>query len=371
MSFFSKKIPDKQEDLVNSTMVIKTMQDDLDAINNTIYRDVTSTEQVSTPHIPVQNPVSSPYKPAASEQSPFTPVPQKQIIQEDITPFTPQAQSIPEETTPFTPALPIQTIDETHTPFTREIKSTRPVADQGYIQVTATRSSKLVIFFTVIIILISIGGIYYFVTTRNTVSTLTNSIQQVTTLGKKPAIFSTETPNYLPLNTANATPQSIQVILTQTAQQAALLKSTKPVEFFITDEKNNPISFATFAKLSNITLSQTLLKTLGEKFSLFIYTPKETSSIGLSLEVKDQNTLQEALKSEEALLARELSPLFLGDIPTKTTATFSNGTYHNIPLRYANIHPETGLSVDYALTNQHLLIGTSMQLHHALLDIFQ
>ena len=85
----------------------------------------------------------------------------------------------------------------------------------------------------------------------------------------------------------------------------------------------------------------------------------------------DATALRKALLQNETTLAQSISPLFLSDAPAKITGTFHDGTYRNIPLRFLNINPTTGLSTDYALKGNHLIIGTSMNTHHALLDLIQ
>ncbi|MDD5083882.1 MAG: hypothetical protein PHT88_02995 [Candidatus Moranbacteria bacterium] len=340
MSLFSKKPLPGQSDSANNGAVIKTMQDDLDAINGVIYQEDAPLQQ--NPSVINQD---GTHKQTFINQNPF--INNEQAV-DTVSSSDTYAHATP---------LPVSTSNIS-------------------IQPQTSSSSKIIIPAIILVVLVSIGGIYYFITTRETPTEAPSIEEQIVTKDSHAideqemlTLFSTETPNYLPIDANNSTPQTLQTTLLQTAKQVAALNSATPIEFIITDTNNTPIPFASFAQLSGIQLSQATLAALSENFSLFIYTSDQTPRIGLSIEFRDKNAIQAAMKQDEATLVQGLSPLFLNDTPTKTTATFSNGIYKNISLRYNNIHPETGLSVDYATTTTYLIIGTSMKTHHALLDI--
>lgn len=334
MSFFSKKVATRQENSEYSGIIIKTMQDDLNAFNNITLKE-NSSPQTTTPQFTVSKPV----------QGKVNNIPEATFINKN--PFTSQEQFID------TPPL--------FTNQTQEIKIEKEAISP--IQIYSS-PLKLIISFIILIVLTSVGGIYYFIIMRGP-NTVQNTIKG--TLG----LFSTESANYLSINTNTSTPKIVQTILSQTAQSASTFNSVKPLEFLITDASNIPLSFTSFAKFSGIKLSQTTLNSLGDTFSLFIYTNNHISNIGISIEIKDKMILQESLKKEEPTLIQTLSPLFLGNAPTQFTGSFNNGVYKNISLRYINIHPDTSLSLDYAITDKYLIIGTSMETHHALLDSIQ
>jgi hypothetical protein len=360
MSFFSKKTSGNQSSAANNGLIIKTMQDDLNATDGLVYQQE-PTEKQAPPQI------------SLNEESQNAPENTPQASPVSQSPFAAQDQIRGAEQELF---------------ITRNEVAPSKQASGPKILITSHPLSKSVVSLIVLIIFVSIGGIYYFILTRNAPAepvaqtnlntTLNNSttpdtkpVQDTTTPQKDPVLFSADKPNYLPIDILNSTPTSIQATLSQTAQQVTSLASAKPVEFIITDKNNTPISFAAFVKASGITLSQATLTSLGEKFSLYVYTSDQTSHIGLSIELKNRLTLQSAFKREEAALIQALSPLFLSDTPTKLTGAFSNSAYLKMPIRYINIHPETSLSIDYAVLNRYLVIGTSMKTEHALLDVFQ
>jgi hypothetical protein len=223
-------------------------------------------------------------------------------------------------------------------------------------------------------IVIVLGGGYVFFRSQSspTVETVTNETSDA---ASEPApsrdIFSAETPNYLPIDT-QLTQALAQETLLQTAKRVAALDDhTKPVEFIVTDKNNLPLSFAEFAALSGITISPIVLSTFSDTFSLFIFTENDTPHIGISIDTPDEQTSRNALRQKEPYLVQDLSALFLGDTPTKTSETFQDNFYNGGAVRFINIHPETLLSIDYAITDGHVVIGTSRQTHRAILDTLQ
>ncbi len=361
MSFFSQKTP-SQNNPGGPALKVRTMQDD---INN--FSDAPAEKTV--PEMPViQTQKTEPLKPVENipqhNNSPFANTPPPLAASTSKGPFTQN----PFITTPQTQDGQVQ---QTPTSFQKDpFMQANDFNANIHISGTSSTTSKVLSFLVTLIILASIGGGgYYFIHTRN--------IDVYSLLGKTPIqetpklLFSSEKPNYLPLDSSISTPQAFQTLLAQTAQQVTSLKSTKPIEFFVTDANNKPLSFREFSKLSGIQLSSATLNALGDTFSLFVYTDGQRTNIGLSITIKDVTALKESFKQEEPSLIQSLTPLFLNNSPTVTTKTFSDGSYKNMPLRYLNLREDTSLSIDYAITTTHLIIGTSMKTHHALLDIVQ
>lgn len=331
MSLFSQKQTVPQDSFLESEAIIKTMQDDIDALNG-----------ITRPKASSSKPDADPMKVSADKDTKQTNSAQNPFMQTDTT---------------KTPTVEMDTPKQ---------NVSRPTPSTSHIPMIS---------FVILIILILAGGAYYFATTRSMPETPGNDIEtaeQQNTVTETPQesapIFSKETPNYLPIDTTQTTPESIRELLRKTARDSAALGSTKPVEFILTDESNNPLSFASFATMSGMTLSSPVMNTLGGKFSLFMFTDQGSTHAGISVETTDKQASLDALMQKESSLAQDLSPLFLGDSATKTENVFAATTYKNIPVRFLNLHPETMLSIDYSATDTHVVVGTSMKTHRAIID---
>lgn len=343
-SLFHRKVTEDKKVFaqVSPEAEIHTMSDDF-------FPDTNTVKPMKVQGIKAQTPLRNPFETQPSQQPP-TPIP-----------------------TPLTKEPPKKLIYQS---LKQIDDSPRIILKSSFLKKTST----IVLTF---LLLAGIGGGYYYfmVFTPNTAiipqdpSIITiphNSEMPLESSG-----FSFTNPNYLPLDIENTSPEAVQEIFIKMAQEAVFQKqsssNTHPsqiLEFFVTDTANNPLSFTKFAQLSGIIIPPAVVETLNDTFSVFLFLGEETPKMGLFIETKNTQTTALALTQEENFLATTLplSPIFLGDIPTKINEVFQNNTYMNTPIRFINIHPETKLSIDYSLQGSHLLISTSRDAHYASLE---
>jgi len=185
-----------------------------------------------------------------------------------------------------------------------------------------------------------------------------------------PAVtFSTDQPNYL--NIATADSAGIKSALADYADKVSKSGLTAPIEFIVTDQQNNPITFSSFASSFGLKLSSGVTADLADTFSIFLYNDQGAVRLGLAVDSKNDPFLQTNLTREEKNLVSDLSPLFLDNSFTPPTSlVFNKSTYANANIRYANINSSLNppLSIDYAIFNKKLIIGTSKMTLRAILD---
>lgn len=183
--------------------------------------------------------------------------------------------------------------------------------------------------------------------------------------------FTFSSPNYLSIDVETITTERLRTILLE--KQALLDESGATdavVEFFITDQSNNPIAFVRFATLMGIPLPQTVMSELDESFSLYLYNDNHTPRIGFALSVKNKDVLKAAVKKDESAIAFALQSVYFDPSVKQITAgTFKDGSYKTYETRYFNIG-SSGLSNDYTFTERHWVIGTSQNAFRKILDIF-
>jgi len=231
---------------------------------------------------------------------------------------------------------------------------------------------------TMIILIIIVAGGYYFWMTR--VKNSSNIDSQISTNDAQQTIpnntdtqtlptFSQSQANYLSVDMQNIDTAGLKETLKGYTDKVSQMKVTGAIEFIITDKLNNPVSFQNFSQKLGLTLSPNVSSHLGQTFSLFIYIDNSYPRFGLMIPEDNSATIKTALLQEEKLLARELEPLFLNPSYNLTTIpTFNSSVYNGIQLRYTNILSADNLSVDYAISNNHLVIGTSKLTARAILD---
>ncbi|TXH07049.1 MAG: hypothetical protein E6Q06_03920 [Candidatus Moraniibacteriota bacterium] len=181
--------------------------------------------------------------------------------------------------------------------------------------------------------------------------------------------YFSDQPNILSFDTETVTAEQIQSALLQAGDLIRKDSLSGPIEFLVRDQKLNPLALSRFAYLAKLNVSADLLSTLDESFSLYIFMDSGRPRIVLVASIKDIPAFEAGLKKNEKDLALAVAPLFL-DVTTapKTNLTFRDGSYLGRPVRFANIDPALGLSVDYAVRDQQWVLGTSKDSLRSVLD---
>lgn len=216
------------------------------------------------------------------------------------------------------------------------------------------------------------GGYYYWISKQNDPEKITNENESE---NPKPfetenISFSIEKPNYLSIDIVSMSEVEIKETLKKYAKRVADSKALTPIEFIVTDSKNDPINFALFTSKSGISFSQDLLSSLNaeEKFSLFIYNDKLNTRLGFAINSMDDYKLKKSISQEEANMTKEIEPLFL-DIPHNLESnTFSSSSYNGTEIRFLNLTPSNELTVDYAIFQNKLVVGTTKMTLRSIMD---
>ncbi len=345
--------------------LIRTMQDDLLALQK---RGI-PTKVADTTKVPKKK---SAEKPAIAEAKTAAAAPKTAIA----VPFEPTPAASVEAKSAASPATPPQVIrpfvEKTAEPQGKKITEI-PLPPKNAAQKDSLGSGnaayKIILTVLTVLIIAIIGiGIYYFWTTRNSAAPVVvqkpaatpASEEQPTVVQAPPtAKYSAEKPNYLPLNLATLSTNDIQKTLSDTAADLKDGASLLPYEFIVVDANNNPVAFPIFATAAKLNLSPAFLSSLGENFSLFFYNDRDNVRAGLSVDVKNKTAANAEILKQEPTFVPALTPLFLSATAETQTGVFNSSTYDNYAIHYLNLNKDQTLSVDYALTDAKLLIGTS------------
>lgn len=239
---------------------------------------------------------------------------------------------------------------------------------------------KVITFAVVLsVILIAGAGGYYFWMTRmngneNPPENIPNNVENNNSNpveNNKPVLpsFSTTGPNYLKMDFTSADKSSIESVLKENMDKVYESKIAVPVEFILTDNENNPITFSDFAKKANIVLSKGVADSLEDSFSVYVYVDNDMPRIGIAVDSGSDAVLKKALLVEEKGLMDELSVLFAGtNYSPDENAVFKSSKYMENDIRYINVPAAQNLSIDYTVSDNQWVIGTSQMTLHAILD---
>ncbi|MDO8240596.1 MAG: hypothetical protein Q7T51_01230 [Candidatus Moranbacteria bacterium] len=238
------------------------------------------------------------------------------------------------------------------------------------------KPTKMLAFIVITFIALIIGiGVYYLLLLRQDVIIVEPTIEPETVTIPEPEViivpelsFSNDKPNYLSIDTTAIDNTQIKEAINKFAEDIKKSAVTTPIEFIVTDTQNNPIDFATFSQKMGLTLSKNILTYLNKNFSLFIFNDNGNMRLGLTVDFANSAKLKPVLLKEEPILAKNISALLLSTIYELPTAVFGKSIYNGIDIRYQNIVSPENLSIDYALTDKQLVIGTTKMTLRSIID---
>lgn len=383
-SFFSKDKPTARETAGNTVApsAVRTMRDDIEAIKN--GTDETTFKETARGEASVSFVSNIPSKP------PINPVSKEE------NPFREYVEDGGRTENPFGVASKLKKpVPGVFSQATNTKSGVTPMIIEGEMildQPTGKRSIFIIGGMVIIILLlVSAGGYYYFFVAGKQVAKpiVPENIAQkyppkVAEDIPKELPYALDKANYLSINTEVVSPADIQKILLQVASRIKESSTTKPVEFLITDQNNNPIAFNRFAFLLKLEITPDILALIDETFSLYVYNDAGNVRLGLDLQLKDQTVALSAIPKIESTLPYAFRALILDqNVNIAKAIPFKSNTYSprlrtisgqdktsdkQIPLRYANIDVGYDWSMDYALTNNHWYIGMSKNTLRVLLD---
>lgn len=216
------------------------------------------------------------------------------------------------------------------------------------------------------------GGASYFWMTRSSESMPEFSLPRIPDITGNPKAeeilsepeeelpFSTATPNTFVIDVETETVSMLREKLLANAETMKDAGMTGPVPFTVVDKTNTPIAFFIFASVFNLGLSGDLLNSIDNDFTLSLVIDQDEPRLVFTLHVKNADDAARYLAASEKTLLISLKNILLVETPPAIPAsTFNTGTYRDITVRYFNFPEEPLLSLDYALTSETLIIGTS------------
>jgi hypothetical protein len=338
---------------------IRTMQDDLEKLQRgemflkkepaevppTKKPDFSSAQNPSVGHVftPVQAFPPAPKPTSTPQENPFI------SKQELINPFPKQPAAPPTAKQKDIVEIPL---------------SEKPVSN--------TRSYIIISLVALTIIVIGLGGYYFWTTTTHDqappLAVPAESKEAPVVVISPTEKYSQDKPNYLTLDIAKITPEEIKASTLEIATELKDKAALAPYEFIVVDANNNPVAFPIFATAAKLNLSPTLLENLGEDFSLFFYNDAGNIRLAVVAKVVEKNIVTFEMQNQETTFVADAGFLFLDSVPQIKSGTFGSGTHENISTRYLNLDPQSTLSIDYAITDTNLIIGTSKNTLRAVLD---
>lgn len=377
-----------------AAFAIRTMRDDLEGAKNEEPESLQSQSSSPQPQFSnetFQDPApSSPITTETSFAAANPPLDEKSKEEERIlqNPFGVISDTVPEQPLSYSSSTPSFSAQ----PITEKGLSSPMFEGSIIVNQQSKGKVKLLITLAVILFLFAAGGAWYFLLggkeqfydAKEKVMKFLflsdiNVVEQISNLPKIPEegeapkseIYSSDKPNYLPFNTETVSPEDIRATFSQIASRIQESNITKPIEFLVTDQNNNPLAFNRFAFLLKLDLDPEMLSLAEESFSLYAYNDTGSVRFGMILDFKETQTetIADIIKKTESGLPYALRALIIepdSNISKKTT--FQSSDYNQFQIRFVNIDIERKITIDYVLYNNRLFVGTSKETLRAILD---
>lgn len=216
---------------------------------------------------------------------------------------------------------------------------------------------------------IGLGGYYFWVTQSGSLPqiSLPGLFSKEDASTEKIPSFSTSKPNYLNIEIEKTDRDQIKALASKYAKKMADDVITSPVEFIVSDLNNNPVDFSVFKEKIGLSLTPEIMSELDKNFSLFIYNDSGKPRLGLVITTQEGEKLRKTLLQEEANLPRELQGIFLAEYSLEAKI-FKNSSYNGIGVRYLNITSPEELSIDYTVSGNQFILGTTKTTLRSMID---
>lgn len=267
--------------------------------------------------------------------------------------------------------------------FQPEIKSQQQVfipPQKNQIDTFGSSKTLLIIAAIMAFLAFSAGGYYFWISreasSKNSSDAINNvapeelPLEEPIIIEPQPQKFSLDKPNYLIIDSANSNQQNLKSLIMTASENIKELSPQNPIEFIPVDVNNNPITFSDFALISGINLTPAT-EYLGETFSLYIYPDTDGTKIGLAINLKDKQQALLAMQAKEKTLPQDLSFLFLDTVlPAVSDRSFMAFVGPKYTIRYINLDAvnDGSIAIDYALTDQQLIIASSKNMMFRLME---
>jgi hypothetical protein len=264
----------------------------------------------------------------------------------------------------------------------KEAAKTAPLAENVVL-------GKMIFAFALFFFLIILGasGYYFWITREDSTSETTEKQNQAASELEKvledsnqvappieqpveaPLEISLEKVNFISVDITNVDKVVLENKIEAYLKKAEELNITSPAEFVLTDLDKTPLSFKVFSEKLGLTLPADISSLLKNTFSLFINNDNGNYRLGLAVDSSNDLKLKNALRKAESQLSESFSPL-LKNPENKDLANgdYTENVYKKITIRFFNLVSPEYLSLDYAVFNKKLVIGTTRKAMYDLLD---
>ncbi|MFC1644817.1 hypothetical protein ACFL08_02225 [Patescibacteria group bacterium] len=174
-------------------------------------------------------------------------------------------------------------------------------------------------------------------------------------------------PNYLVVDTESKTKSDLYLKMGSILQELPALE-IEVYEFILTNDNYAQIDYDSFADFTGLDLGPQISVNLGNEFSVFLDGGNNRLGMAIAIDASKKDALIKELSANEAYLLKNTQALFMDQFIPSQDKSFEDSSYDDINIRYVNFDQRENTSIDYAIVDEYLVIGTSKQTMRSMVD---
>jgi hypothetical protein len=224
----------------------------------------------------------------------------------------------------------------------------------------------------IFVVLVFTAAGYYIWLTKKSKEQSSNPVEntQSSQIATQNTSFLADQPNPVTIDIDNMDKYQIKNILKKNADDVVKSSAKEAVEFNLLNIKNEPIRFEVFSDKVEMKLPASILYNLNSDFRIFSYNDNQKPFLGLSAASKDNEKLSEILVGEEMNLASSLEFFYFTSGYNPDGQTFVADSYGGAEIRSLEVNSDEGISLNYSVYKNRLLVGTSKMTLRSMIDYF-
>ncbi|MFC1622813.1 hypothetical protein ACFL16_00265 [Patescibacteria group bacterium] len=174
-------------------------------------------------------------------------------------------------------------------------------------------------------------------------------------------------PNYLVVDTVNQTKEDLYSSMSRILEELPSLE-TDAYEFVLTNSEYAQIDYDKFTDFTGFDLGPQITVNLGNEFSVFMNANDERLGLAIKVATGRKDMLISELSANEDYFLKNTQAIFLGKFTPIQGLEFSDSQYGDVGIRYVNFETMDNMSIDYAIVDEYLVIGTSKDTMRSIVD---
>lgn len=182
--------------------------------------------------------------------------------------------------------------------------------------------------------------------------------------------YAIEYPNYIEITDGTTAVSEFTAKIGEIATNLPEQDISTPISFLVTDAAGTPLSFRSFAFLTDMDLPENVLTASGDGFEVYAIPDGNQVRFGIGFDVRSdqQEVMRAGMREAEPTLSATFTNLYNSLTPQLTETIYGDNVYGDHTVRFTNLTEDETLSIDYTVTEARVFVGTTKESQRIILD---